>query len=151
MAQQIVSLDPLQTLLDIEAVKQLKARYFRLMDRKQWDEFAELFTEDVVFDVSDDVPGSEPIRGRETVVARVRAAIGNARTAHYGHMPEIEISSAESARGVWAMEDYVEFPLKDGRKRAFRGYGHYVERYVKQNGRWRIASLELRRLRIDWL
>ena len=27
-----------QQLLDIEQIKQLKARYFRLMDTKQWDE-----------------------------------------------------------------------------------------------------------------
>lgn len=144
-----VAADRIDGLLDIEAIRRLKARYFRLMDQKQWNQWRDLFTEDVVFDVSDDVPGAEPIQGRETVLARVRAAIENARTAHYGHMPEIEITGAATARGVWAMEDYVEFGPKEGRRRGFRGCGHYVEQYAKQDGEWRIARLELRRLRID--
>ena len=39
--------DPaLQQLLDIEAIKQLKHRYFRLMDAKAWDELAAMFTDD---------------------------------------------------------------------------------------------------------
>ena len=31
----------------IEQIKHLKARYFRLMDQKRWDEWRELSTEDV--------------------------------------------------------------------------------------------------------
>lgn len=141
----------IERVLDLEAIRRLKARYFRLMDTKKWEEFGDLFTEDVVVDVSDDVPGSEPIRGRATVLERIRKAVGEARTVHHGHMPEIEITGPSTARGVWAMEDYVEFPARDGRRRAFRGYGHYLEEYAKEGGRWRIARLELKRLRIDWL
>ena len=37
---------------DIEAIKRLKARYFRLMDTKQWDDFATVFAEDAVMDMS---------------------------------------------------------------------------------------------------
>ena len=33
---------------DIEAIKQLKADYFRLLDSKQWRAWGELFTEDAV-------------------------------------------------------------------------------------------------------
>ena len=39
---------------DIETIKQLKARYFRLMDTKDWDGLAEVFTADVVIDVSEE-------------------------------------------------------------------------------------------------
>jgi 3-phenylpropionate/cinnamic acid dioxygenase small subunit len=31
---------------EIEAIKRLKARYFRLMDTKQWDQWGDVFTED---------------------------------------------------------------------------------------------------------
>ena len=41
----------LQTLQDIEAIKQLKARYFRTLDTKAWDDFADVFTDDVRIDV----------------------------------------------------------------------------------------------------
>ena len=30
------------------------------------------------------------------------------------------------------------------------GYGHYHERWVKQDGRWRIAALKLTRLQMDF-
>ena len=36
---------------DIEAIRQLKARYFRFVDTKQWDRWGDLFTEDAVFHV----------------------------------------------------------------------------------------------------
>jgi len=37
---------------DIEAIKQLKARYFRTMDTKDWDGMRTVFTDDVVMDTS---------------------------------------------------------------------------------------------------
>ena len=36
-----------QRLLDIEAIKSLKARYFRCMDCKDWDGLEQCFTEDL--------------------------------------------------------------------------------------------------------
>jgi hypothetical protein len=38
--------DAVGRLLDIEAIKQLKARYFGLMDQKLWSEWGEVFTAD---------------------------------------------------------------------------------------------------------
>ena len=32
---------------DLEAIRQLKARYFRLMDTQQWEAWADCFTADV--------------------------------------------------------------------------------------------------------
>lgn len=134
--------------LEIEAIKQLKARYFRLMDTKQWLPFSQVFSDDIVVDVSHDkhAPG-DTIRGRAEVVDFIRKAVGKATTVHHGHMPEIELLSATEARGVWAMFDYVEF--KPGR--GIRGYGHYHEEYRKEEVGWRICKLELTRLRVDSL
>lgn len=36
------------------------------------------------------------------------------RTVHHGHMPEIDITGPDTARGTWAMFDYVEWPPHDG-------------------------------------
>ena len=36
---------------DLEAIRQLKARYFRLMDEKDWDALADVFTDDVEMDM----------------------------------------------------------------------------------------------------
>jgi hypothetical protein len=37
---------------DVEAIKQLKAKYFRYLDTKDWPRYRTLFTEDVVVDTS---------------------------------------------------------------------------------------------------
>ena len=37
---------------DIEAIKQLKARYFRTMDTKDWAAMQLVFTDDVVVDTT---------------------------------------------------------------------------------------------------
>ena len=39
-------MDDLTRLLEIEAIKQLKYRYFRHLDLKEWDALAELFAPD---------------------------------------------------------------------------------------------------------
>ena len=138
----------LQELLDIEAIKQLKARYFRLMDQKQWDDWGLVFATDCVMEV----PEAELVNhGRGEIVTSVSGALVGARTCHHGHMPEIEITGDGTARGVWAMFDYVEWDEQDGARVGLQGYGHYREEYKREEGEWRIARTRLERLRIDWL
>jgi hypothetical protein len=37
---------------DIEEIRKLKARYFRFLDAQDWDNYAQIFAPDVVFDTS---------------------------------------------------------------------------------------------------
>ena len=135
---------------DIEAIRTLKARYFRLLDTKDWAGWRELFTDDLVAetDVTPPKPdGSHklpPVHGADIFVEQVRTTLGDGVTVHHGHMPEIELLSETSAHGIWAMEDIVAFPTM-----LLRGYGHYHEHYRKQQDDWRIARLHLTRLRVD--
>lgn len=133
---------------EIEAIKQLKARYFRYLDTKQWDRWADVFTEDAVLDHPANRP--EPIRGRTAIVATVSTGLAELVTVHHGHMPEIEVTGPREAKGIWAMYDLLIGPTPDGNGQArYEGYGHYVERYNKgDDGRWRIAHLHLRRLHL---
>lgn len=136
-----------EDLADIEAIKQLKARYFRCLDTKLWPEFGEVFTEDGRLDSSEDAPHAVAT-GRDAIVALVSGAVGAAVTVHHGHMPEIEITAPGRARGIWAMEDYLEFP-GDPPALTVHGRGHYHEEYERSgDGTWRIKSLRLVRL---WL
>jgi hypothetical protein len=132
----------------IEEIKQLKARYFRLMDTKRWDEWADVFTADLnawVEDVPDVTHTS-----RDEFVSGVSSILADAVTTHHGHMPEIDITGPDTARGVWAMFDYVKFTDPD-RTLELKGYGHYHEEYRKEpDGRWRICSMRLHRLRVDY-
>ncbi len=135
-------------LVDIEAIKQLKARYFRYMDEKRWSDWGQVFTEDALLDTTQDAPNAK-VSGREKIVDFVSRAVAPAITVHHGHMPEIEITSATTARGVWSMEDYLEYP-GDPEPFRIRGKGHYHEEYEKgEDGQWRIKTLKLTRLWIQ--
>lgn len=126
---------------DLEAIKQLKARYFRLMDTKQWETFGELFTEDAEMQSTPDP--EERFVGRDEIVSKVKHHLKNAVTVHHGHTPEIEIRG-DRATGIWAMEDYVDL-----RELVLRGWGHYHEEYAREEGRWRIRKSRLTRLRLE--
>jgi hypothetical protein len=139
--------DSLQQLLDIEAIKQLKARYFRLMDQKRWDEWGQVFTPDVHMVVPE---GEVDTTGRDEVVGNLREILAEVVTVHHGHMPEIDITGPDTATGTWAMFDYLEFPgAEGGESLKMQGYGHYTETYARAVEGWQIATLRLDRLRVD--
>ena len=129
---------------DMEAIKQLKARYFRTMDTKDWETMRQVFTDDVLMDTTDS--GGDIVEGADRFLAFLREALDAVVTVHHGHTPEIELTSASSATGIWAMEDMLRWP--DGRE--LHGYGHYHETYEKGDGVWRIKSSTLTRLRMDF-
>ena len=132
-------------LSEIEAIKQLKAQYCRYLDTKQWDAWRGLFTDDFVSDTS--ASGGAVVSGADAFVAFVRSTLGKRSqpTVHQVHAPEIELTSATTATGVWALNDVVR--LAPGIN--LNGYGHYHETYEKIDGRWRIKTSELTRLRED--
>jgi ketosteroid isomerase-like protein len=140
--------DPIERLEIVEAVRVLKARYFRYIDQKQWDRFLDLFTEDVEIDVTADMEaiGIDRARGltqgRDQFARRVARILEGVATVHHGHTPEIEVVDPTHARGTWAMYDRLEFP--DGRVQT--GAGHYDEEYRLVDGTWRIARMTLTRL-----
>ena len=139
----------LQRLWDIEQIKQLKARYFRFLDTKDWAGFRDLFTEDCVHHL----PEESEVRtqNNEEYLASVRVILDKGITTHHGHMPEIALLSDTEAEGIWAMFDYVQVDGPDGRI-DIQGYGHYLETYRKcPDGRWRISSKRNERLRLDRL
>jgi hypothetical protein len=135
----------MSALLEIESIKQLKARYCRYLDSKNWEAWRGIFADDFLSDTAD--AGGKVIHGADEFVAFTRNRLGkpSRATAHQVHAPEIELTSATTARGVWALEDVVR--LAPGIN--LRGYGHYHETYEKVDGQWRIKSSKLTRLRED--
>jgi hypothetical protein len=63
-------------------------------------------------------------------------------------MPEIEITSPTTARGIWAMQDFLKWPEGSPMK-SLVGWGHYTETYELVDGEWKIKTLVLTRLRRD--
>jgi uncharacterized protein (TIGR02246 family) len=128
---------------DLEAIKQLKARYFRSMDTKDWAGMREVFTDDAIIDTT--ASGGSRIAGADAFMEFLRATLQEVVTVHHGHMPEIELTSPTTARGIWAMQDVLKWP--NGME--LRGYGHYHETYQLTEAGWRIKTSKLTRLRMD--
>jgi uncharacterized protein (TIGR02246 family) len=127
---------------DLEAIKQLKARYFRTLDTKDWDGYRSVFADDVFVDMTGS--GGITFDGLDAFMDYVRSYVAiQLDTVHHGHMPEITLTSPTTATGIWAMEDRVK--SKSGRD--MTGFGHYHETYEKVGGEWRIKSMALTRLR----
>lgn len=133
---------------DIEAIKQLKARYFRTMDTKDWEGMRAVFAPDVTIDTTED--GAPLVEGRDEFLEFLEPTLAEVTTVHHGHMPEIELTSATTATGIWAMEDHLWWP-EGSPLQHLHGYGHYHETYVKLPEGWRIKSLKLTRLRRDFV
>jgi hypothetical protein len=87
--------------------------------------------------------GGVVIEGADAFVAFVRDALSRAVTVHQVQQPELELTSATTARGVWAMQDVVRFAPGI----TMHGFGHYLETYVKTGDAWRLKSSKLTRLR----
>ena len=128
---------------DIEDIKQLKARYFRMMDMKDWDGLARVFTEDVEIDVTGESGGVT--KSVADYIPFLRAAIEDVITVHHGHMPEIQLTSPTTAVGIWALEDQLWWPEGSPIK-YMHGFGHYHETYEKNGGGWRIKTMTITRL-----
>jgi hypothetical protein len=137
----------IETLLEIEKIRTLKARYFRFVDAKDWAGLRALFTDDARFDPDS---GMGEVEGPDAFVAGASAGLMECISVHHGHCPEIDLLSDTNARGIWPMEDMLRW--RDGAAspiRTLHGYGHYHETYARIGGEWRIDSWKLTRLRVD--
>jgi hypothetical protein len=141
-------MDRIERLEAIEAIRNLKARYFRCLDCKLWDDLPGLFTRDMQVLTPD---GAVYAQGGGTYAASLRQSLENAVSCHQGFTAEIEIIDETNARGIWAMQDVIEWEdahPKFGWK-SILGRGHYHETYRVEDGAWRIATLTLTRIRLD--
>jgi len=141
----------------LEAAAILKARYFRLMDTKDWAGWQDLFTPDAVMDVSGEAAVMKTLgidvgdgsgwvlHGAETIRQSVEQAMTGVVSVHHGHMGEIDLAAPGRVNAIWAMEDVIRYPA-GAPIVGFHGYGHYHDTYVLDGGTWRIQRLKLTRL-----
>lgn len=140
----------LETLLAIEEIKKVKARYFYGLDHKNWELWRRaVFAPNATLEVPE-----IPIRveGRDRIIAWVAERTADQESVHHGHTPIIEITSESSASAIWAMEDRLYRPMgtpfANGRT-YLHGFGHYHETYARTLEGWRITSTRLARLRVE--
>ncbi|HQS97236.1 MAG: hypothetical protein B7X90_17095 [Novosphingobium sp. 17-62-19] len=145
-------IDPVSRLIAIEEIKQLKARYFRCMDTKDFVGLRKVFADDAVFDAACAFsidPAEDAANwihsGGDHIAAFVESSVAPLRTVHHGHCHEIELLGENEARGVIAMEDQIWDA--DG-ARVLHGMGHYHETYRREADGWKIVTSRISRLHV---
>jgi hypothetical protein len=139
--------DPqVQELIDRFAIYELRARFFRLVDEKDWPGFRACFTDDCRFDLGDGKWISV-----EEYVGQVEDWLApDVISVHRGTLPELEFHSPTEASGVWALNDYIEWPSdEDGTRRGYMGFGREYDKYRKVDGEWKISEWILKFRRMD--
>lgn len=124
---------------DKDAIAQLKARYFRLLDTANWIEWRRLFADDARLEIDGIV------RSPDELVDVTRTALRGGSSIHQAGLAEIEFVDQDSATAIWAMEDRLYFG--DGSR--LHGWGHYYDTYTRQGADWLISGSVLTRLRVE--
>jgi len=133
----------LQQLSDLEDVRTLKHRYFRGIDTADASLLGTLFTADV----SVDYRGGNyrvSLQGRDDMLEFLANSFHSGAIAmHHGHMPEITLTGANSAEGLWYLEDIF---INLEQKTHTIGSAIYRDHYRREGDRWLIARTEYDRV-----
>ena len=132
-------------LASIEEIRQLKYRYFRTLDMKEWDEFGDCLAEDVVARYGTQAM-DKPLHfdNRADVVEFMSDNLGTSIISiHIASHPEIAVEG-DTATGSWGFEDTVIVP---DFKVMIRGGGYYKDEYRRDpDGKWRISATKYERI-----
>jgi hypothetical protein len=132
-----------QRLMDIEAIKQLKHSYFRCLDTANWEEMDGLFHDDVRVHF---LGGTYEwkLEGKTEYLGAIQKSFHKESIGHHnGHHPEIRMLSETEATGIWYLADNMWIM---NHKFLTTGTAIYWDRYVKEEGRWKIRDTKYRRL-----
>lgn len=149
-------MDETARLAAIEAIRKLKAAYWRGVDTGDDALVRSILAADCVLDYrgccTDPVSGRDflPVmnvvmKGRDSWVTQ---ALDGYVTVHQGHQAEITVTGPDSAEAIWAFSDRFFYP-PGGPFRTFTGYGHYHETYVKEADGWKLKTTRITRLRVE--
>ena len=118
---------------DIAAIKNLKYRYLRALDTKDWDAFADTLTKDVTGNYGESLQFGD----RDELVEYMRTNVGPAViTEHRVDHPEIDVDGDE-ASGRWYLQDRVIVPDFSF---MLIGAAFYADRYRRTPDGWRISA-----------
>ena len=79
--------------------------------------------------------------GVAAIMRFLRESLGRetgAVTIHHGHHPEIDILTATTARGSWALYNYM---FNERQNRGIRIGAYYYDDYVKVGGAWKFQRI----------
>jgi uncharacterized protein (TIGR02246 family) len=133
----VVDVDDLVTFRQIE---ELKYRYVRALDHKDWALFSECFEPDATASYGTRLD----FTGRDQIAAYMQENLGPSMiTVHQVHHPEIEVDG-DTATAVWSLQDRV---IMTEYRFLLDGVSFYRDRYSRgDDGRWRIAHTGYERI-----
>lgn len=147
-------MDAIQELVEVEAIKKLKARYQRAVDTKDWDLIRSVLAPNARSVYSD---GKYAFEDREAIVEFLSDPKGlgntNIQSMHHAHTPEIDITSETTAKGKWYLEDFVLSPYPTSwapNGTVMHGTGIYIDEYVKIDGEWFLQQTGYERIFEDF-
>jgi hypothetical protein len=135
-----MSLDPVQQLVERQAIVDVIHSYCRNVDLVNAAEVAECFTDDCSVDYG---PGMGAVtRGKENVRERLGLGLHRfASTSHHVSNIEVVFNSAESAHTITYLYAWHRF---HGEQPDAHLWAQYHDRFVRENGRWLIAERVLK-------
>ncbi|MGV9798724.1 nuclear transport factor 2 family protein [Mycobacterium sp. NPDC003449] len=122
---------------DIDEIKQVKYRYLRALDTKNWDEFADTLTEDVAGDYGQSLGEALHFTERDTLVEFMKRSLGpEIITEHRVAHPEITVTGDE-ATATWYLQDRVIAPDFNF---MLIGAAFYHDAYRRTGDGWKISA-----------
>lgn len=119
----------------IEAIRQLKARYFHACDSKQPDIVRECFAPGYI-ELRYGRIGNFDSREDMLAVFTELACQPHIVEMHHGQNPRIEVQDADNATGIWGLYYYL---IDTRRQVVTQLAGFYDDAYVRSDGQWRIT------------
>ena len=148
----------IERLSAIDALRQLKARYFRGVDTCDGGLVRSILAEDCALDFRgcctdptsgrDFIPAMNVVlHGRDAWVSDGMAKFGIV-SVHQSHNFEAEFLHDGTAKVIWSMTDRLWFP-PGSEFSMMIGHGHYHETYVMIGGAWQIKTTRITRIRVE--
>jgi hypothetical protein len=119
----------------IEAIQQLKARYFRACDTKQPERVRECFASGTI-DLRYGRIGNFTNREQLVAIFSELACQEHIVEMHHGQNPQIEVTGEDSATATWGLYYYL---IDTRRQTVTQLAGYYDDAYVRSEGEWRIT------------
>lgn len=152
-------MDTCEKLAAIEAIKQLKARYWRGVDDGDPALVRSILADDCELDYRgcavDPVSGIDHmpwlnmvLSGRDSWPDDTGAIGSKVVTVHQGNDPDITVESASFARGIWSFTDRFFMPAGSPIVR-FTGWGRYYETYENKGDGWKLKTTRITRYRVE--
>ena len=123
---------------DIDEIKQVKYRYLRALDTKNWDEFADTLTEDVTGDYGQSIGRGTPFH-RPRRAGGVHADVAADRRSSPSTASPTPRSSldGDEASATWYLQDRVIVPDFNF---MLIGAAFYHDRYRRTSDGWKISA-----------